>query len=246
MTDSVCYRHPDRPAGVRCQRCDRPICPDCMNSAAVGFQCPECFSSGVKSIPKTRTTMGGVARVNDQVVTLTLMALNVLVWIAVVAGGDQVWQKLVMYGPLADDEPWRLITSAFTHERFFHIFANLFMLYQLGPPLERMLGRLRFIILYLASAIGGSLAVWLLDPNQPTLGASGAVLGLVGAFLVISRSLGHDVTWIVLYIGITAFLSFAVPNISWQGHLGGFVVGAALGALFVYQSKRRTRTPDRG
>jgi membrane associated rhomboid family serine protease len=242
MTDRVCYRHPDRPAGVSCQRCDRPICPDCMNSAAVGFQCPECFSAGVKSIPKVRTTMGGVARINDQVVTLTLIVLNVLVWIAVLGGGDPVWEQLVMYGPLVDTEPWRLITSAFTHERFFHIFANLFMLWQLGPMLERMLGRLRFTILYFGSALGGSLAVWLLAPNQPTLGASGAVLGLVGAFLVISRSLGHDVTWILVYIAITAFISFAVPNISWQGHLGGFVVGAAIGGFYVLQSRRRTPT----
>jgi membrane associated rhomboid family serine protease len=239
MTDSVCYRHPDRPAGVRCQRCDRPICPACMNSAAVGFQCPECFSAGVKSVAKTRTTFGGVARVNDQIVSITLMVLNVLVWIAVVAGGNEVRNELVMYGPLVDTEPWRLITSAFTHQQFFHIFANLFMLYQLGPLLERMLGRLRFAILYLGSALGGSIAVWLLDPNQPTLGASGAVLGLVGALLVLSRSLGHDVTWILGYVVITAFLSFAIPNISWQGHLGGFVTGAAIGGIYVLESRRR-------
>jgi membrane associated rhomboid family serine protease len=167
------------------------------------------------------------------------MVLNVLVWIAVVAGGNEVRNELVMYGPLVDTEPWRLITSAFTHQQFFHIFSNLFMLYQLGPLLERMLGRLRFVILYLGSALGGSIAVWLLDPNQPTLGASGAVLGLVGALLVLSRSLGHDVTWILGYVVITAFLSFAIPNISWQGHLGGFVTGAAIGGIYVLESRRR-------
>ena len=241
MNDSVCYRHPDRPAGVRCQRCDRPICPACMNSAAVGFQCPECFSAGVKSVPRTRTTLGGVARVNDQVVTLSLMGLNILVWIGVLVGGNQVSNELVMYGPLVDTEPYRLLTSAFTHQQFFHIFANLFMLYQLGPMLERMLGRLRFAILYLGSALGGSLAVWLLDPNQPTLGASGAILGLVGGLLVISRSLGHDTTWILGYIVLTAVLSFVLPNISWQGHLGGFVTGAAIGGIYVLDSRRRQR-----
>lgn len=245
MNDSVCYRHPDRPAGVRCQRCDRPICPACMNSAAVGFQCPECFSAGVKSVPRTRTTLGGVARVNDQVVTLSLMGLNILVWIGVLVGGNQVRNELVMYGPLVDTEPYRLLTSAFTHQQFFHIFANLFMLYQLGPLLERMLGRLRFAILYLGSALGGSLAVWLLDPNQPTLGASGAVLGLVGGLLVISRSLGHDTTWILGYIVLTAVLSFVLPNISWQGHLGGFVTGAAIGGIYVLDSRRRQRSRRR-
>lgn len=210
-----------------------------MNSAAVGFQCPECFSAGVKSVPRTRTTLGGVARVNNQIVSITILALNVLVFLIVLAGGNRIRDDLVMYGPLVETEPWRLITSAFTHQQIFHIFSNLFMLYQLGPLLERMLGRLRFVILYLGSALGGSAAVWLLDYSQPTLGASGAVLGLVGALLVISRSLGHDVTWILGYIVITAFLSFAIPNISWQGHLGGFVTGAAIAGIYVLDSKRR-------
>lgn len=245
MTESVCYRHPDRPAGVRCQRCDRPICPSCMNSAAVGFQCPECFSAGVKSVPRTRTTLGGVVRVNDQVVSITVLVLNVFVFLLVLVGGNRIRNDLVMYGPLVETEPWRLITSAFTHQQFFHVFSNLFMLYQLGPMLERMLGRLRFVILYLGSALGGSAAVWLLDYNQPTLGASGAVLGLVGALLVISRSLGQDVTWILGYIVITAFLSFAIPNISWQGHLGGFVTGAAIAGIYVLDSKRRQTRQNR-
>ena len=190
-------------------------------------------------VPKTRTMFGGVARGNDQVVSITVLVLNVLVFLIVLAGGNRVRNDLVMYGPLVETEPWRLITAAFTHQQFFHVFSNLFMLYQLGPMLERMLGRLRYVILYLGSALGGSIAVWLLDYNQPTLGASGAVLGLVGALLVISRSLGQDVTWILGYIVITAFLSFAIPNISWQGHLGGFVTGAAIAGLFVLDSKRR-------
>jgi membrane associated rhomboid family serine protease len=244
MTDGVCYRHPDRPAGVRCQRCERPICPACMQPAAVGFQCPECFAAGVKSVRRTRTTLGGVARINHQVVTLTVLAINVLVWIAVLAGGDRVWSELVMYGPLADTEPWRLLTSAFTHEQFFHIFSNLFMLYQLGPELERLLGRLRFALLYLGSALGGSLVVWLLDPNAATLGASGAVLGLVGALLVISRSMGRDVTWIIAYVAITAYISFAIPNISWEGHLGGFVTGVLIGFVYVRQARHRERRRD--
>ena len=237
VTDRVCYRHPERPAGVSCQRCDRPICPDCMNSAAVGFQCPECFAAGVRSIPKTRTTLGGVARDNHQVVTLTPAGRQH----AGLARGAGRWRPgltpLVMYGPLVDTEPWRLITSAFTHEQFFHSSRTFSCSTSSVRSLERMLGRLRFTILYLASGARRLARGLLLDPNQPTLGASGAVLGLVGAFLVISRSLGHDVTWILGYIGLTAFLSFAVPNISWQGHLGGFVVGAAIGYLYVHQSQ---------
>ena len=173
------------------------------------------------------------------------MALNVLVCIAVAAGGDQVWQKLVLSRPagrrraLAADHLGVHARAVLPHPR---------------EPVHAVPARsaaradarpTRFTILYLASAIGGSLAVWLLDPNQPTLGALRRRTRPGRRVPGDLRSLGHDVTWIVLYIGITALLSFPVPNISWQGHLGGFAVGAALGALFVYQSKRRTRTPDR-
>jgi membrane associated rhomboid family serine protease len=243
VSETVCYRHPDRPAGVRCQRCDRLICPSCMNSAAVGFQCPSCFNEGVKSVPRARTSLGGVARGNPRVVTLTMLALNVLVFIAVRTGSSRILNDLVLVPVLVESEPWRLLTSAFTHVQIFHIFANLFMLYQLGPLLEQMLGRLRFTVLYLLSALGGSVAVWLLGaPGSATLGASGAVLGMVGALLVISRARGLDVTWIVAYVAITAVISFTLPNISWEGHLGGFVTGAALGWLFLADTNRRRRS----
>lgn len=241
MTDRVCYRHPDRPAGVTCQRCDRPICPACMNSAAVGFQCPECFNAGVKSIPKTRTSLGGVARANGQVVSITILVLNLVVFF-LVRSDQAMLNQLVLVPFFVDVEPWRLLTSAFTHVAFFHIFSNLFMLYQLGPPLEAMLGRVRFIALYLLSALGGGVAVWILgNPLQGTLGASGAVLGLVGALLVISKARGMDVTWILVYVAITAVISVTIPNISWEGHLGGFLTGLALGGLFVADARRRQR-----
>jgi membrane associated rhomboid family serine protease len=214
-----------------------------MNSASVGFQCPSCFNEGVKSVRRTRTSLGGVARGNAQIVTLTMLALNVLVFIAVRTGSSRVVNDLVLVPMLVDTEPWRLLTSAFTHVQIFHIFSNLFMLYQVGPPLEQMLGRLRFAILYLLSALGGGVAVWLLGaPASATLGASGAVLGLVGALLVISRARGLDITWIIAYVAITAVISFAVPNISWEGHLGGFVTGAAVAWLFLQDTKRRRKS----
>jgi membrane associated rhomboid family serine protease len=211
-----------------------------MNDAAVGFQCPSCFNEGAKSVPRTRTSLGGVARGNAQVVTLTMLALNVLVFIAVRTGSPRILQDLVLVPVYVDSEPWRLLTSAFTHVQIFHIFSNLFMLYQVGPPLEQMLGRLRFTVLYLLSALGGGVAVWLLSsPGGATLGASGAVLGLVGALLVISKARGLDVTWIIAYVAITAFISFTIPNISWEGHLGGFVTGAAVAWIFLQDTKRR-------
>jgi len=211
-----------------------------MNSAAVGFQCPSCFNEGVKSVPRTRTSLGGIARGTLPIVTYTMLALNVLVFVVVRTGSDRILNDLVLYPILVESEPWRLLTSAFTHVQIFHIFSNLFMLFQVGPMLEQMLGRLRFAVLYLLSALGGGVAVWQLSsPGVPTLGASGAVLGLVGALLVISRARGLDVTWIIAYVAITAFISFTIPNISWEGHLGGFVTGAAVAWLFLQDTKRR-------
>jgi len=213
-----------------------------MNEAAVGFQCPSCFSQGVKSIPRTRTSLGGIQRGNPQVITMTVLALNVLVFIAVRVGSPRVLNDLVLFPVLVETEPWRLLTSAFTHVQIFHIFSNLFMLWQIGPPLEQMLGRLRFTILYLLSALGGGVAVWLISsPMSATLGASGAVLGLVGALLVVSRARNLDVTWILGYVAVTAVLSFLIPNISWEGHLGGFVTGAAVAWLFLQDTERRRK-----
>ena len=211
-----------------------------MNSAAVGFQCPSCFNEGVRSVPRTRTSLGGIQRGNPQVVTMTMLALNVLVFIAVRSGSPRIVNDLVLVPVLVDSEPWRLLTSAFTHVQIFHIFSNLFMLWQLGPMLEQILGRIRFAVLYLLSALGGGVAVWVLGaPGSATLGASGAVLGLVGALLVISKARGLDITWIIAYVAITAVLSFTIPNISWEGHLGGFVTGAAVAWLFLQDTKRR-------
>ncbi|MFC0628058.1 rhomboid family intramembrane serine protease [Kribbella deserti] len=195
----------------------------------------------MKSIPKTRTSLGGVARGNTQVITMVILAMNVAIFF-LVRSDQEALSRLVLVPYFVEIQPWRLLTSAFTHVALFHIFSNLFMLYQLGPPLEAMLGRLRFIVLYLLSALGGGVAVWLLgNPLQGTLGASGAVLGLVGALLVISKARGMDITWMLIYVAITAVISITIPNISWQGHLGGFVTGLALGALFVADSRRRQR-----
>ncbi|GAA0574762.1 rhomboid family intramembrane serine protease [Kribbella sandramycini] len=239
MTGTVCYRHPDRPAGVRCQRCDKPICPACMNSAAVGFQCPQCFSDGVKSIPRTRTSLGGIQRANGQLVTFVLIAINIFVFV-VLQVSPQARASLPLTPMYVAAEPWRLITGDFSHFQLWHILANMLALYQFGLVLERMLGRLRFTLLYLGAALGGSVVVWLFSaPGMPTVGASGAVLGLVGALLVIERSRNLDVSWIVGYVGITALLTFLLPFISWQGHLGGFLAGAGLGWLFLQDTNRR-------
>ncbi len=241
-----CYRHTDRETYISCQRCGRPICPQCMNQASVGFQCPECVATARASTPRPRTVYGGAVRPGDNVVTLVLIGLNLALFLLVQAtggGGSPLLRELVLFpGAVAGGEWWRLFTTMFAHLQLLHLFFNMFALWIFGPQLEQMLGRFRFAALYLLSGLVGSIAVyWLSDPAVPTLGASGAVFGLLGAALVVSVRRGYDVTWLLGLLGINLVFTFVVPNISWQGHLGGFVGGLALGAALAW-APRRQRT----
>ncbi|MFC5176255.1 rhomboid family intramembrane serine protease [Nocardioides taihuensis] len=269
----TCYRHPGRESHIRCQRCERPICPECMRDAAVGFQCPDCVAQGAKQTRSGRTAYGGVRPGNPGFLTTVLIALNAGVWIAILATGGSS-SRLVDYLGLrprgvcltdqgafvveqsrcvaagaqwlpgvSDGAWWQLVTSAFTHVTIWHIFGNMLALWFLGPQLEQVFGRWRFLALYLLSAVAGSAVVyWLAPEYQLTLGASGAVFGLVGALLVIANKVKADVRNVLMWLVLMVVLSVAVPNISWEGHLGGFLGGAAAGAILVYAPRGPRRT----
>ncbi|MBG0820006.1 rhomboid family intramembrane serine protease [Planomonospora sp. ID91781] len=243
----TCYRHPDRETYVRCQRCERPICPDCMRDAAVGFQCPECVAEGNKGVRQVQAVFGGGA-VTTPYVTWGLLILNVLAYIAENVS-DQVLNGLAMSsGAVAyGGEWWRLITGAFLHSpldagsfALTHILFNMWALYAIGPELERRLGSTRFLALYLLSALGGSVAVYLF--GIAAVGASGAIYGMFGALFVVSRKLGYDVRGVLWLIGINVVITFMVPNISWQGHLGGLVTGVVVAAALVHAPARNRTT----
>ncbi|MFI6705883.1 rhomboid family intramembrane serine protease [Nonomuraea sp. NPDC050478] len=241
-TVPTCYRHPDRETWVRCQRCDRPICPDCMRDAAVGFQCPECVAEGNRGIRQAKSTFGG-AVVRAPYVTWTILAANVLVFVAQYFVPDI--QRLLGMNSLfvaLGDEYYRLITAAFVHGGMFHILFNSWALYVIGPYLERAFGHVRFVALYLVSALGGSvLGLWMDNPRILTVGASGAIFGLFGAVFVVGRRLNLDVRGIAVLIAINLAITFIVPGISWTGHIGGLVTGAALSAALAY-APRENRT----
>lgn len=235
----TCYRHPDRETYVRCQRCEKPICPDCMRVASVGHQCVECVREGNKTVRQGQAAFGG-RPVTTPYVTWTLLALNVLAYLAEVVNPARVLNAFAMsadavyYG-----EWWRLVTGAFLHSpppSYWHILFNMWALFAIGPQLERLLGSSRFSALYLLAALGGSVAVYLF--GSVAVGASGAIYGLFGAMFVISRRLGYDMRGVLWLIGINAVLTFVIPNISWQGHLGGLVVGALITALYAYAPAR--------
>ncbi|WP_336212468.1 rhomboid family intramembrane serine protease [Nonomuraea sp. LPB2021202275-12-8] len=235
----TCYRHPDRETWVRCQRCDRPICPDCMRDAAVGFQCPECVAEGNKGLRQARSTFGGAA-VAVPYVTWAVLAVNVLVFAAQQLPGLDVSRLFAMWpaGVAVLGEYYRLISSAFVHGGVFHILFNGWALFVIGPYLERAFGHVRFLAVYLVSALGGSVLVFWVDAlNTATVGASGAIFGLFGAMFVVSRKLNMDVRGIAALIAINLVITFLVPSISWTGHVGGLITGAALAGALAYAPK---------
>jgi membrane associated rhomboid family serine protease len=234
----TCYRHPDRETGLSCSECGRPICTECMTVAPVGLRCPEHSGAprGAQRVTRTvrRAGYGG----QGALLTKALIALNVGIYLAQLAGGatlnaDRGWIFVhgALYGPLvADGDWWRLITAAFLHYGPFHLAMNMLALWWFGTPLEDTLGRGRFLLLYLVSGLAGSAGALIASPTAVTVGASGAIFGILGAALVLERQgtpvFGGALTLIVVNLAFT----FAVPNISIGGHLGG-LAGGILGTF---------------
>lgn len=237
-TAPSCYRHPGRETYVQCTRCQRYMCPECMRSAAVGHQCVDCVNQGARTMPEPRTAFGG--RIARPVVTYVLIAVNVAMFVLQTAS-TELERQLVLWTPgIAHGDLYRLLTAAFLHYGVAHLLFNMWALYVVGPQLESWLGRTRFVALYLLSALGGSVLVYLLSPvNAATAGASGAIFGLFGATFALARRLNIDVRWVIGLIVLNLAFTFLAPAlgsqpISWQGHVGGLVTGAAVGWAYAY------------
>jgi len=263
-SDNFCYRHPDRQSFVLCQRCLRTVCPECQTQGAVGVICPEC----IKEQQKAQTPMQAkaqrrwgrsgartlVSADSRPLVTYWIMGITAVVYLLQLIPGSAVQQWLAFYAPLLYPElsgafePWRLFTVLLVHSGIWHVGLNMLALWMIGRSLEPLLGRWRFLALYLISGLGGSVAVTLLSFGTPVVGASGAIFGLFGALLVIGRHIGANVTGIAILIGINFAFPFiqglmagsmAAIQISWQAHLGGLIAGAAAG--FIYARTRSVR-----
>ena len=251
----TCYRHPGRETYVSCVRCERYACPDCMRAASVGQQCVECVGEGARSTRQARTTFGG-RPVTSAVVTWTLVAINVAVflvaWVRPGIVNDLALFGYAQYVPggpwhgIAAGEWYRLITSAFVVPGaglsglgFVDILFNMWALIFVGPALEGLLGRARFLAVYLLSAAGGAVMFYyLVPPDHLAAGASGAIYGLFGAWFVVSRRLRADTRGIVALIAINLVISFVWHAIAWQAHIGGLLTGALLTAAYAYAPRR--------
>lgn len=274
MQDNVCYRHPDEPTGIACQRCHRPICHRCMVAGSVGFQCPSCVEMGRRQTRQGQLPYGGVQSSHPALTSQVLIGINLLIWAVIFfTGGSQsplvrllairgrgwclvndaylvpvnasqctggdVWVDGVATGAW-----WQVITNAFVHADILHIAFNMAALFILGPQLEGVLGRVRFLTVYLVSALAASAVVlWFTEPYVTTLGASGAIFGMMGAVLVIVRKHRGDLRPILVWVGLNVVITvIGASQISWQGHLGGLVGGLAVtAALLGLPRERRER-----
>jgi membrane associated rhomboid family serine protease len=247
---ATCYRHPSRETGVSCSNCGRPICPDCMTTTAVGMRCPECArqKTQVKTLSSTSRRLE---------VTIALIVVNVLVFLTegsfTFTGGPtgKVYEEGALFGSLpslptlgvAHEQWWRIVSSGFMHEDLLHIAFNMYVLYILGQMLEPALGRLRFGTIYAVSLLCGSFGALLVSPHTPTVGASGAIFGLMGAAAVEMRArqipiMQSGVGGLIL---LNLVISFALPGISWGGHIGGLIGGAVAALVIQLGARYRSR-----
>ncbi len=252
----TCFRHPGRETYVSCVRCGRPACPDCLRSAAVGQQCVDCVREGHQGARPATGIFGGRPGSRRAVVTWTLVGINIVLYLVewIRPGLANDWEMLGLArftpgGPLvgvATGQWYRLITSAFlpppgiSNLGPLDIIFNLWALILVGPAVERTLGPVRYLTVYLFSAIGGSILFYYLAPfTEPALGASGAIFGLLGAWFVVARKLRLDSRWLVAVVVLNLVFDLALRSqIAWQAHVGGLITGGLLTAAFVYAPRR--------
>jgi membrane associated rhomboid family serine protease len=238
----TCYRHPDRETRVSCSSCGRSICPDCMTPTPVGMRCPECSQQRTKVV---RNPTGNPGQFSAFPATMVLIAINVIVYLVEVAKGSgglsvsvqTIYDTGGLWGPAVSEggDWWRLFTSGFVHVELLHILFNMVLLFLLGRLLEPGIGTPRFVALYFASLLAGSLGVMFLDPNTVTAGASGAIFGLAGATVVIARGRGMDAVAneIGFLIVFNLIFTFAASHISIGAHVGGLVGGVVCGLVII-------------
>jgi membrane associated rhomboid family serine protease len=242
---ATCYRHPSRETGVACSNCGRPICPDCMTTTPVGMRCPECAKQ--RTQVRRLREMARIPRV-----TYALLAINVAAFLTEQGQfslfSTTIHGKVIQEGVLYREaiavghQYWRLVTAGFLHENLLHIGFNMYLLYLLGLMLEPALGPVRFGAIYFTALLAGSFGA-LLATDAPSLGASGAIFGLMGAAAVELRARRLSVmeSGIGGLILINLVLSFSLANISVGAHVGGLIGGGLAAAAFRFADARNVR-----
>lgn len=257
MSDAPhCYRHPNRETLVSCSECGRPICEDCMTFAPVGIRCPDHANMGAPAKSPVRTVRTAQRRVRAVAtpVTVVLVAVNVLVYVITAtqgfglnAPGGALFADWALVGVLVDQgDWWRLVTAMFLHAGILHLAFNMFALYWLGSAVELALGMRRYLLLYFVSGIAGSAgALVFSSPLAITVGASGAIFGVMGALLILEyRATGSLAGQAMMLIVLNLVITFSIAGISKGGHIGGLVGGILV--TLAFDEGRRRRVPALG
>lgn len=242
-TTEYCYRHPQTATGVHCTRCGRPICTECMIEAPVGYHCPECVAEARREF---RQGPGRPLRGGLSVTKTLLVAILGMFVLEIVLGGaraisDPDAQTLFDLGAMqpisiADGQYWRLVTAMFLHSGLFHIGFNAYALWLFGQMVERDYGRVQMLLIFVVSGFLASVSsyAWS-DPRTLSVGASGAIFGIFGAFIVYNyrrrrTALGSaNLRTATTLILLNTFLAFVIPGIDWRAHVGGLIAGIACG-----------------
>jgi membrane associated rhomboid family serine protease len=231
-----CYRHPDRETMVTCSECGRPICTECMYFAPVGIRCPDHSGQAQGAQRVTQGLRRASFEGTGAIVTKALIAVNVGIYLLELAAGgringtgNEIYLQGVLFGPwVADGDWWRLFTSMFLHYGPIHLGFNMLGLWWFGSAVEQVLGRGRYLLLYIVSGLAGSAGALIFSPESATVGASGALFGILGAALVLERQRTYVFGGGALgIIALNLVFTFAIPGISIGGHLGGLIGGAA-------------------
>jgi membrane associated rhomboid family serine protease len=224
---SNCINHSSKVTYVRCSRCENYICTDCMRSASIGYQCTSCASDStpvIKGINRNRF----IPNQKNTPVTKFLSILLIATFLLQEITGTLLVKNFALFAPLVTSgELWRLITAGFLHGSIIHLLFNVYILWVIGSQLESIVGNIKFIVIYFVSLLGGSIASYLFSPfGSYSIGASGAIFGLMGAMLVVGRKRNLDISQITTLVAINVVIGFVLSGIDWRAHLGGLAAGA--------------------
>ena len=224
---TFCKEHPSSETNVRCSRCEDFICTNCMVPASIGYQCPSCASDSTLVIKGINRNLFIPSQKNTQVTKFLSISL-ILIFVSQELSGPFLVKNLALFAPLVTNgEWWRLITAGFLHGSIIHLLFNVYILWVLGSQLENIVGKAKFIIIYFGSLLGGSIASYLFSPfGSYSIGASGAIFGLMGAMLVVGRKRNLDISQITTLVVINVVIGFVLSGIDWRAHLGGLAAGA--------------------
>ena len=225
----ICINHFERETNVYCSRCEHYICTDCMRSASIGYQCPECASDStpiIRGINKNRFIPSQGNNQGTRFLSITLISIYVAQFVL----GDILISNFALFAPsVSTGQWWRLFTAGFLHGSILHLLFNVYILWILGSQLESILGKRKFIIIYFVSLMGGSIASFLFSPfGTYSIGASGAIFGLMGAMLVVGRKKRLDISQVAVLVILNVAIGFVLSGIDWRAHLGGLAAGALI------------------